>query len=58
MSTSFVVRLHKALADFNLQEAITLSDALHEAEANGVEHSRVVEDLWMQLTIMIEGANS
>ena len=53
MSTSFIVRLHKALQDFRLQEAETLSDAIHEAEGQGYEVSKSEDRLWQQLTEMI-----
>lgn len=54
MSQSMYAKLQAALKDFELQNALILSDRLHEMEGKGHIHSQKVDRLWEQLTYKIE----
>lgn len=55
MATRFEGRLQDALRNFNLQDALDLSDEINLAEANeGYEVTRREDQLWLQLTSKIE----
>lgn len=49
-------RLMAALENFKLEEALKLSDELHEFEASGGYVPPSEDRLWLQLTIKIETA--
>lgn len=53
----FESRLIHTLHHFNLQEALELSDEIHNAESGGYTLTDEEEDLWKELTLKIEQKN-
>lgn len=54
MRKEFKTRLLGALANFNYEDALKLSDEIHEYEANEHAITDAEDRLWLRLTVQIE----
>jgi hypothetical protein len=54
MENTLVSRLKESLLNFNKEQAIKLSDSIHEMEKKGKELSSYEDKLWQKLSEKIE----
>jgi hypothetical protein len=54
MENTLVSRLKESLLNFNKEQAIKLSDSIHEMEKEGKELSSYEDKLWQKLSEKIE----